>query len=86
MNIKNLILADNDVSYKLLSIGKIVIQGRPLVQVHCDRLDLQFSKLYKLHYIDDAINAYLDIYRKYKTSEQKYGNFVPLDKINVPKI
>lgn len=83
----SLILNNHDVSYKLLSIGLVKLDNRPYIQVHCDRSDIEFSKLYTVEDIRYAIQKYMHLYSQYIISEAKYGDFVPLDKIgrrNVP--
>lgn len=81
MHINNsLILSNHDVSYKLLSIGKIKLDGREYIQVHCDRPDIEFSKLYTIEEIRYAIQKYIHLHSQYIMSETKYGDFVPLDK------
>jgi hypothetical protein len=83
----SLILNNHDVSYKLLSIGMIKLNGEQYIQVHCDRPDIEFSKLYAIDEIRYAIQKYIHLHSQYVMSEAKYGNFVPLDiirKKNVP--
>lgn len=76
-----LILENHDVSYKLLSIGTIKIDNKRYIQVHCDRQDIEFSKLYEVGEVRYAIQKYFHLYSLYVISEAKYGDFVPLDKI-----
>lgn len=75
-DIKNVLLGDMDVSYKLLTIGKTVIYDpyrKQCLQVHCDRYDLQESKIFLIEEIDRAISYFLNLKIKYMASEYREG-------------
>lgn len=74
-----LIKNGHEVSYKLLSIGLFKFDGVQYVQVHCDRKDIEFSNMYDMSFINRAVAKYTELHSKYKVSERKYGNFVPLN-------
>lgn len=58
-----------DVSYKLLFIGRIELENKKYIQVHCDRFDIKFSKIYNIDEINWAISKFLELEKTYKTSE-----------------
>lgn len=78
--VEQLLLNNHDLSYKLLSIGMLKHNGEKFIQVHCDRADIEFSKLYNENELRTAVQKYFYLYSLYLSSEHKYGNFVPLEK------
>lgn len=79
--VEHLILNNHDVTYKLLSIGMVKFNGDKFFQVHCDRQDIQFSKLYHEYELRAAVQKYFYLHSMYISSEGKYGDFVPLEKV-----
>lgn len=75
-DIKNVILNDMDVSYKLLSIGHLKFLGKQYIQVHCDKYDLIFSHMYQPQDINSAISKFLELRVKYGISEKRNYSFV----------
>lgn len=67
--IKNTINRGLDVSYKLLFIGRVELDDKKYIQVHSDRFDLKFSKLYNLDEVNWAISKFLELEKSYKASE-----------------
>ena len=86
-NITDLIASGHEVSYKLLSIGMFKYDGTKYIQVHCDRRDLEFSNMYHMSQIRQAVTKYLELSNKYIASEIKFGSFPPIvnGQQNVPK-
>lgn len=78
--IERILLNDSHVEYKLLSIGRYTHCGNTYIQVHCDRKDIEFSKLFDISDVKHACHKYVWLYHKYRFSENQYGSFVPLDK------
>lgn len=73
IKIKKLIDTNMAVSYKRLSIEKIIYKGQRFIQVDCDRFDLIYSKLYSIENIDFAIAKFTSLLARYIISELKHG-------------
>lgn len=70
--ILDLVLGGFEISYKLLYISKIKCNHIEYIQVHCDRFDLIYSKLYKLDNAQFAVSKFLRLKLQYSISE--YNN------------
>lgn len=73
--IADLIMGGFEVSYKLLYISKIKLgsDNTEHIQVHCDRFDIEYSKLYKLDNIQFAVSKFLSLKIQYNISEYKHA-------------
>lgn len=71
--IKSLLISNMSVSYKNLYIGPILIDGEKYIQVHIDRFDLFFSKIYSIENINLAISKFTRLLTRYIASEIKNG-------------
>lgn len=74
-----LIKNGHEITYKLLSIGTIKFNGIRYVQVHCDRRDIQYSRLFTMEELSFAISRYFILHKKYTQSEVRYGSFPPFE-------
>ena len=73
LKIKKLVDTNLAISYKRLSIEKILYKGEYFIQVDCDRFDLIFSKLYSLDNTNFAIAKFTSLLARYMASELKHG-------------
>lgn len=78
--ILDIVMGGFEVSYKLLYISKIKLgsNSEEYVQVHCDKFDLEYSKLFKLENVQFAVSKFLYLklqynILEYKRSEENYG-------------
>lgn len=73
LKIKKIVDINLAISYKRLSIEKILYKGEYFIQVDCDRFDLVFSKLYSIDNTNFAIAKFTCLLALYMASELKHG-------------
>ena len=73
LKIRKLVDTNLAISYKRLSIEKILYKDEYFYQVDCDRFDLLFSRLYSLDNADFAISKFTCLLAQYMASELKNG-------------
>jgi hypothetical protein len=71
--ILDLVLGGFEVVYKLLYISKIRMDDVECIQVHCDRFDIRYSKIYKLENAQFAVSKFLNLKIQYNISEYKHS-------------
>ena len=72
--ILDLVMDGFEVNYKLLYISKVKVgsESTEHIQVHCDRYDIEYSKLFKLENAQFAVSKFLHLKLQYNISEYKH--------------